>query len=166
MDASTLARFLDKVEKQTQVTSPHVDTPCWLWTGGRSSRGYGQFRIKCRTTGRWRMIGAHRAAHNHWRAPLGRLWCLHHCDTPACVNPAHLFAGTHADNVADKVAKGRQSRILGAEHPRSRLVPSDVRAIRARLAEGDLQRAIAADFNVSRGAVCDIARGETWGWLD
>lgn len=77
-------------------------TACWPWTRGRHKAGYG-----C-VSGRWY---AHRLAYEIARGPIPTgLHVLHRCDNPPCCNPAHLFLGTAADNSADKVAKGRQSR--------------------------------------------------------
>ena len=57
------------------------------------------------------MVVASRYAYELWRGfiPVGMFVC-HTCDNPPCCNPEHLFTGTHDDNMADKVAKGRQSR--------------------------------------------------------
>ena len=77
-------------------------TGCWVWHGCRQSSGYGQIRYD------GKMTLAHRLS---WQAhygpiPQGRL-VLHHCDTPSCVNPRHLFIGTHRDNMLDCINKGR-----------------------------------------------------------
>jgi HNH endonuclease len=84
------------------MTQPTVlESPCIEWTKFRL-RGYGlqKFRGKTRL--------AHRVA---WMLANGEipdgLCVLHRCDNPPCVNVDHLFLGTHADNVADKMAKGR-----------------------------------------------------------
>lgn len=75
---------------------------CWEWQGSRNARGYGQIR----KDGRY--IYAHRAAYEltHGSIPEGLCIC-HHCDNPPCCNPDHLFAGTMADNMHDRDAKGR-----------------------------------------------------------
>lgn len=76
---------------------------CWLWQASLGSTGYGQFN-----TGR-SMAKAHRIAWelgNKGLIPADLMVC-HHCDTPACVNPAHLFLGTQTDNMRDCFAKGR-----------------------------------------------------------
>ncbi len=126
---------------------------CWLWTGAvnRGAGGYGWFAMQGGQT------LAHRASwllHNGPIAP--GLHVLHRCDVRLCVNPAHLFLGTNADNVADKVAKGRTAR--GESHA-TRLAPSDIREIRA--ATGTI-RQIGARFGVAYSHVARIRRGEIW----
>jgi hypothetical protein len=81
---------------------------CWPWTGALfrpGPRGYGMNygRIKRNR----RTLHAHRVAWELAHGPTGELFVLHKCDNPPCCNPAHLFLGTAADNMADKVRKGR-----------------------------------------------------------
>lgn len=100
----TLDGFLPRVE-------PEPMSGCWLWTGSIGSHGYGDLR-----TG-----GVHYLAHrlswelHHGHIPPG-LSVLHRCDNQRCVNPGHLFIGTHADNMRDMWSKGRGHR-LGHPHP-------------------------------------------------
>lgn len=81
---------------------------CWLWTGPTRARGYGVFYIFPRHDGARAMLCAHRVL---WVLTRGAIpaghGVLHRCDTPQCVNPSHLFTGTHTDNMRDMFAKHR-----------------------------------------------------------
>jgi hypothetical protein len=97
-------RFWARVNLEGPV-HPVLKTRCWPWTGCKKSDEYGYFTAPgC--GGR-----AHRYAYHRYRGPIPDGLCvLHHCDNPSCVRPDHLFLGTRLDNIADMMAKGRQSR--------------------------------------------------------
>lgn len=84
---------------------------CWIWTGGRNDKNYG-------VTGyQNRKIGAHRWSYMLHKGPIpDGMYVCHTCDNPPCVNPEHLFLGTHVDNMADAAQKGRFTRRKGP-HP-------------------------------------------------
>lgn len=99
MHKETIQRFWSKVEK----------TPtCWLWTASKRYKGYGAF-VWAEENGRVIQGRAHRFSWLIHRGaiPADKL-VLHRCDTPSCVNPKHLFLGTHQDNVNDMIRKGRR----------------------------------------------------------
>lgn len=84
-----------------------MSTECWVWNGTRNKHGYGvkQTRIE---RGRWRTRLTHRLAYEWANGPIPKgMSICHHCDNPPCCNPAHLFIGTHKDNVHDAIRKGR-----------------------------------------------------------
>lgn len=136
-----IARFWARVD----VGDPNV---CWPWTGSRS-RGYGLVQLAGGTR------PAHRVAFAIARAdvPRGILVC-HSCDNPPCCNPDHLWTGTHADNTADMMAKGRNTT--------NPLRESDVLEMHRLRGEGVSVETLAQQYSVSVGTVCDTLSGRRW----
>lgn len=90
-----------------------VGTDCWEWTGYIDRQGYGRIDVTENSAGRARTYAmAHRVSYElHVGTIPSGLFACHHCDNRKCVNPAHLFLGTHADNQEDKVANQRSRSI-------------------------------------------------------
>lgn len=105
------------------------------------------------------MVLTHRLAYElkHGPIPEGKQ-VLHKCDNPPCCNEAHLRLGTNDDNVVDRTVKDRSAK--GEAHPRSKLTAADMLEIQRRLAAGELQRVIAADFGISGQHVSRIKIGK------
>lgn len=81
---------------------PEPNTGCWLWLRGFNWGGYGRVTVG----GRRRR--AHRLSYELAYGPIPLFMNVcHRCDTPACINPDHLFIGDHSANARDMVAKGR-----------------------------------------------------------
>lgn len=122
---------------------------CWVWMGSLVY-GYGQASRGDKS------IRAHRLSYETYKGPVPKGMCVcHTCDNPCCVNPDHLFLGTHKDNAEDKVKKGRQQRGLDL----SSITPEAVQAI---LQAPGTQREIAASFGLVHSTVGLIKRGTHW----
>lgn len=145
-----LVRFWEKVDKSAGYDG------CWMWTAAKC-KGYGAFGFDGRKQ------YAHRVSWQLTHGPIpggegvhGTCVC-HRCDTPLCVNPAHLFLGSVAENTADMIQKGRNAK--GARHPNAKITERDVVRI---LTSNELQKDMAIDLGISKTVVSAIKRREHW----
>lgn len=145
-------RFLRLIDK-SPGQGPKGD--CWQFKAHITKSGYG-----CFSDERSKPYPAHRY---HFELINGLLpadvMVLHKCDNRACVNPDHLFAGSHADNMADRNAKGRQSR----SRKHSKLTEDQARSIK--FSETGDPAKIGKKYGVSRTTVAYIKNGSRWGHL-
>jgi hypothetical protein len=124
---------------------------CWEWLAALNKGGYGQCFL-CGT-----QHSAHRiAVMLDGRDPAGKV-VRHSCDNPKCVNPRHLVLGTHADNVADRVARKRTA--VGTRNGRSKLNPLKVRAIRK---SKRVITELARHYGVDPKVIRDVKARKTW----
>ena len=146
MDVLVQARFWSKVDVQQSTCR------CWEWQGRRTDLGYGQFKL------RGAAAFAHRVAAQLAGARLGSdSVVMHTCDNPSCCNPTHLIVGTHASNVADRVAKGRSAK--GTSNGRAKLTEDQVRAIRA---DDRTLTEVARDYGVCVATISHIRQRRIW----
>jgi hypothetical protein len=153
-------------EKRLAQLSRYVvsDSGCWLWAGGIGRDGYGKVKRDGKSQ------RAHRVFYQAHKGPIpsGLLVC-HSCDNPPCVNPAHLFVGTVADNERDKDAKGRRSPSpclthpetlpRGESHGMAKLTEAAVAEIKAGMIG---TREAARKYGVSRSTVQRARNGRHW----
>ena len=145
-----------KAEQQfwEKVDLPNDRSECWEWTAA-TRNGYGNLKVNQVN------IKAHRLSYalHYGVLPANFLVC-HHCDNPLCVNPHHLFLGTDAENAQDKVRKGRQSR--HANNGNAKISETQLEEIRARIAAGHTNVAIAKDYPIGHAMVSRIRRGRSY----
>lgn len=150
----------DRVERFWNCVDKRGPDECWNWMRYTDRKGYGRFR--------WGSPSEKRSVHRiAWELSngddAGELCVCHRCDNPKCANPGHLFVGTHADNMADKMTKGREAR--GEMVKQSGLLGRDVIDIRSRYARGSRlfgYRALGREYGVSGKAIRRIVKRITW----
>lgn len=134
--------------------------PCWKWTA-ETYRGYGRLRVHTKTATKW--VRAHRLSYvlHCGEIPEG-LIVRHTCDNPSCVNPDHLLLGTQADNMTDKVRRGRVPDLKGERNPFRKLNDDDIRHIRHMLDAGHSQQSVGILLGVHQRTIGRIALKQTW----
>lgn len=147
---------------------PEPNSGCWLWLAGGQKIGYGSITVNGR---------AERANRLSWllhRGPIPEgLWVLHKCDNPFCVNPGHLFLGTHLDNMADMVRKGRHATkhgrgmtpefaVRGQDHGNAKLTTAAAQEIINSKISASV---LAQKFGVKERIIYAIRSGKRWAHL-
>jgi hypothetical protein len=141
-------RFWNKVDQSGD---------CWEWMASKNHGGYGFFHYQgvCRL--------AHRVSHilHGGDIPNGMSVC-HRCDNPGCVNPNHLFIGTHLDNMRDMYSKGRRVAAVGQQNGKTKLTDHQVIEI---YNSTDTNIADAKRHNICATVVSRIKSGQRWAYL-
>lgn len=138
---SDKCRFLSYIEK--------IDSGCWLWKGYKNRKNYGKLSFQSN-----RSAIASRVSYELFVGPIeGKLFICHTCDNPSCVNPSHLFAGSHMENMIDMIEKGRSN---------SKLSPIEVLEIRKMWENGLSQNTIMEKFNIASSTISNIVHRRSW----
>ena len=152
-----------RFKKYVRVNST---TGCWEWLGYvRKEKGYGIFAMGDV------QIPAHRAAWLLFRGPIppdpqhtyGTLHVLHDCDVKSCVNPDHLFLGTHRDNMQDAKRKGIRMGSQGPPYHRAKLSAQQVYEIWVSTED---PRVLAQRLGMNKTTIYAIKMRRTWTYLD
>lgn len=125
---------------------------CWGWRGCTDKDGYPLLAYKRK------MLRANRVALELDSRPLEpNQYACHTCDNPSCVNPAHLYPGSPAQNMRDAISRGRTQR--GAKQHCAKLSENDVREIRA---SGAATNELASRYGVSPSNILMVRARKTW----
>lgn len=129
---------------------------CWLWLGFKKETGYGRININGKN------YGAHRISYILHKGRISKnLEVCHTCDNRSCVNPKHLFLGTHQENMADMTAKGRT--LKGEKNGRCRLKKIQIKEILKKIKQKKYTNTeIAKQYSISNSHVSAIKSGKRW----
>ena len=157
--ANTTEVLWQKVDKKSE-------NECWNWLGYKNAQGYGRTEINNKS------YYAHRVIFNLVNPGLINLnapkdtdeygFIMHSCDNPSCCNPKHLSIGTHADNMADKVAKGRQKLFPSDTGPRCKLSMDQARQARELRKTGSRVVDLAKQFGISLASMKSLLNGQSY----
>jgi hypothetical protein len=146
-------RLEDRFWNKVLVLGPDE---CWEWQNSLSHDGYGWFRLGSNKDGKAIAVRAHRLAYELTQGPVPRgMYICHTCDNRRCCNPAHLFLGTHRENMQDMTRKHRA--------PHRKLTPDQILEIRNKYSlQQTTQRKLASEYGVDQKAICLIIGRKTY----
>lgn len=132
---------------------------CWLWEKTVNKNGYAILYHS-------KSIKLHRYSYEYFNGKIENgLYVCHKCDIRNCINPNHLFLGTHKDNMDDMIKKDRHNVAKGESHYCSKLKCNDIYEIKIMLQKGIRIVVIAKKYHVSPGAISKIKHNRSWGIL-
>ena len=148
-----MSRKIKSVDNIDNNISHCPTTGCWLWTGPCDRNGYGYI-----------CIGSKKIMVHRYLAGVSdsSICVCHKCDTPACVNPDHMFFGSQVDNMRDMNAKGRHFRPRGEIHPKSKISNSLAAKAREMFSSGFTRKQISDHIHLGYRSTCLLLQGKTW----
>lgn len=143
----------DMLDLHPDKISPEPNSGCWIWVGNTVNGRYGWVRYE----------GSNKTAHRvSWCVKNGVIpknkMILHHCDNKLCVNPDHLYVGTHRDNMNDKVARNKQFK--GETVPTAKLTDNEARQIKNDKNTSGVE--LARKYGVSPATISEIRLSRHW----
>lgn len=135
------------------ISTEMNENDCWIWAKAKDKDGYGQFDN----------MRSHRFSYVLFKGeiPVNMIVC-HSCDNPSCVNPDHLWIGTHKDNALDRDLKNRANIARGSRQRMSKLTEEKVKLIKRRIAEGIRSCDLSKEFNISNQVISQIRHHKAW----
>ena len=144
-------------EYRFQTSIRKEENGCWTWTSCVNTYGYGETAYK------GKQYLAHRLSYEFCKGPIPEgLFVCHSCDNPACINPDHLWVGTHTDNMRDKLRKGRGNMPFGSNHWGVKLTEDLVRKIRSLHSSGTRIKEIMELTNLGRSVISSVVTRRSW----
>jgi hypothetical protein len=152
-----LNHFLSKVDIRSK-------DECWEWQGSFRTNGYGSYCIKRKE------YNASRASWIlHFGAIPNNIEVCHKCDNRKCVNPNHLFLGTHKENMYDAIKKGRVNNPpvnYGKDNTSTKLSENKVKTIFRLHRKGITKAELSRKFGVTKQAICLVLNRTNWSYVD
>lgn len=147
-----------EVEKFMSQVYPEPNTGCWLWGGRHDEKGYG------RLSHTLKFQVAHRMSFFIHNGEFDKkMHVLHKCDTPACVNPDHLYLGDQKQNNIDRDTRGRQKTTRGSAHKLAKIYEHDVILIRKFHDPKKFpSRKLARIFGVDQKIIMNVIQRKAW----